>query len=54
MTDTPRPAPQSPPAGLSQHAAEMRRRIVADLLPHFTDVEDILTIAQYVELGVDE
>lgn len=52
MSD-PRPTPLTPASGLSHHAAEMRRRIVADLLPHFTDVDDLLEVAQWVERGDD-
>lgn len=42
------------PDGLSDNAAEMRRRIVTQLLERgVTDTEDLLTVAQYIELGVD-
>lgn len=41
--------------GLSDNAAEMRRRIVTQLLERgVTDTEDLLTVAQYIELGADE
>ena len=43
------------PQGLNDDAAEARRRIVTQLLERgVTDTEDLLAIAQYVELGVDE
>lgn len=41
--------------GLPDAAAEGRRRVVMQLRERgCDDVEDILTLAQYIELGVDE
>lgn len=43
------------PQGLNDDSAEARRRVVMQLLERgVTDTEELLTIAQYVELGVDE
>lgn len=43
------------PQGLNDDAAEMRRRIVTQLLERgVTDTEDLLTVAQYIELGVSD
>lgn len=41
--------------GLPDSSAEGRRRVVMQLLERgVTDTEDLLTIAQYIELGTDE
>ena len=54
----PLPSPQTPVSGLAKHDAEMRRRIMADLLPHshgaITSKDDLLDIASWVENGDDE
>lgn len=65
MTTTPAPKPsptiqafRSVPAadqGLPDSDAEGRRRVVMQLLERgVTDTEDLLTIAQYIELGTEE
>ena len=58
MTDQkpiPLPSPQTPVSGLAKHDAEMRRRIMADLLPHahgaITSMDDLLEVAAWVEHG---
>lgn len=54
----PLPSPQTPISGLAKHDAEMRRRIIADLLPHshgaITTTEELLEVAAWVEHGDDE
>lgn len=53
MTATATPKPQIPVSGLSQHAAEMRRRITVDLLREgegvITTTFDLLTVAAWIE-----
>ena len=54
----PLPSPQTPISGLAKHDAEMRRRIIAELLPHshgaITTTEELLEVAAWVEHGDDE
>lgn len=63
MTTTPKPSARITalrsveliPQGINDDNAEARRRIVMQLLERgVTDTEDLLTIAQYVELGTDD
>lgn len=66
MTTTPdtQPAPTPKPSapvralqpvatGLNQDAPEMRRRIVAMLLPYMRDTDDLLEVASWIETGDD-
>lgn len=46
-----KPTPIHPAAGVSQHDVEARRRIVEGLLPHFTDVGELLEVAEWIVLG---
>lgn len=49
-----KPTPIHPPTGLAQHEAEARRRIVETLLPHLRDMEELLTVAEWILLGPEE
>ncbi|HEX7349629.1 hypothetical protein [Brachybacterium sp.] len=49
-----KPTPIHPPTGLAQHEAEARRRIVETLLPHFTEVDELLEVAEWVYLGPED
>ena len=58
MTDPkpiPLPSPQTPVSGLAKHDAEMRRRIIAEILPHthgaITTTDQLLEVASWVEHG---